>query len=365
MDLTRCFFSRHALACALLLSTTTHAQAQTPDLDTVKDLASVNVTANKMEQSLLDVPTSITVINAIELEEKGIQSISDLLREIPNLSTEPASGHGDRVSIRGLNSSMFTSSNPVVIYIDGIAYSNRYGFDASLANVERIEVLRGPQGTLYGKDAINIVTRRPDNTLGVRAGVEYGTDAAWFGTFNLSSAVKADTLWWGINGQLSGDDGWIENTWPGMRRKAAPRRERRFNGFMLYEPSNEFSARLSLNTEASTAHALRAMNAPGGTPLSEFSRTGAERTQFDIDPKDISDTDSLALALNWTLPGVAVESVSTWRKYQLDGIYDADFAAAPDWLGLTQFTHTINKTLAQELRASSRNSETVHWVSGK
>jgi len=358
------------LACALALSTAAHAEntAEDPDLDAVKDLARVNVTANKMEQSLLDVPASISVIDAVELEEKGIHSISDLLREIPNLTAEPASGHGERVSIRGLNSSMFTNNNPVVIYIDGIPHSNRYGFDASFANVERIEVLRGPQGTLYGKDAIggviNILTRRPDNTLGVHAGLEYGTDAAWFGSFNLSGALKADTLWWGINGQLSGDDGWIENTWPGMRRKADPRRERRFNGFMLYEPGDEFSARLSLNTEAGTTHWLRAMSAPGGTPLSEFSRSGAERTQIDVDSKDISDTDSLALALNWTLPGVVVESVSTYRKYQLNGIFDADFAVDPDWLGLTQFHFSTQRTLTQELRASSRDSEAVRWVAG-
>jgi len=369
MDLTRCFPSRHALACALVLSSTSHAAAEDPVLDPVKDLASVNVTANKMEQSLLDVPASISVIDAAELEEKGIHSISDLLREIPNLTpVAGTSGHGTGANIRGVNTSMFSNSNPVVIYIDGIAHSSRYGFDVSFANVERIEILRGPQGTLYGKDAIggviNIITRRPDNTPSVRAGVEYATDAAWFGSFNLNGALKPDTLWWSINGQLSGEDGWIENEYPGMRRKAAPRRERRFNGFMLYAPNERFSVRLSLNTETGVIHWLHAMSAPGGTPLSDFSRAGARRARFDIDAKDATDADSLALALNWALPGVVVESVSTWRKYQLDGIYDADFGVNPDYLGLTQFNSTTTRTLAQELRASSRNREGLRWVAG-
>jgi len=367
MDLIRSFASRHIVACVLLLSAAAHAED--PDLDAVKDLASVSVSANKMEQALLDVPASISVIDAAVLDEKGIQSIPDLLREIPNLTAVAGtSGHGTGANIRGINTSMFTNSNPVMIYIDGIAHSNRYGFDASFANVERVEVLRGPQGTLYGKDAIggviNIVTRRPDNTLSMRAGMEYGSDAARFASFNLNGAVKADMLWWGINGQWSGDDGWIQNEYPGMRRKADPRRERRFNGFMLYQPDERFSARLSLNTEATTIHWLHAMSAPGGTPLSGFSRAGAARARFDVDAKDNSEADSAALALNWILPGLAVESVSTCRKYQLDGIYDADFAATPDYLGLTQFNATTNKTLAQELRASSRNTEGLRWVTG-
>jgi len=370
MPFIGCISPARALVCALLLSAVcVDAAAEDPVLDPVKDLASVNVSANKMEQSLLDVPASISVIDAAELEEKGIQSISDLLREIPNLTpVAGTSGHGTGANIRGINTSMFTNSNPVVIYIDGIAHSSRYGFDASFANVERVEVLRGPQGTLYGKDAIggvvNIVTRRPENTLGLRAGVEYGTDAAWFSSFNLSGAVKPGILWWGINGQLSGDDGWIENTWPGMRRKADPRRERRFNGFMLYAPDERFSARLSLNTEAGVIHWLHAMSAPGGTPLSDFSRAGARRARFDVDAKDATDADALALALNWTLPGVVVESVSTWRKYQLDGVYDADFDVNPDYLGLTQFNSTTTRTLAQELRASSRNREGLRWIAG-
>jgi iron complex outermembrane receptor protein len=64
---------------------------------------------------------------------------------------------------------MFTNNNPVVIYIDGVPIISRYGFDASLAYVERVEVLRGPQGAIYGKDAIggviNIVTKTPNTAV--------------------------------------------------------------------------------------------------------------------------------------------------------------------------------------------------------
>jgi iron complex outermembrane receptor protein len=67
--------------------------------------------------------------------------------------------HDNSVNFRGLNAAMFTGGNPVVIYIDGVPCIDRFTFDASLADAERVEVLRGPQGTIYGKDAIGAVIK--------------------------------------------------------------------------------------------------------------------------------------------------------------------------------------------------------------
>ena len=74
---------------------------------------------------------------------------------------------------------MFTENNPVVIYVNNISVTSSYGFDFSLVNIERIEVLRGPQGTLYGRDAIgavvNIVTKEPDTRWHGKINTEYGS----------------------------------------------------------------------------------------------------------------------------------------------------------------------------------------------
>jgi len=346
------------------------AQPNTPvaEEDAVADLAAVKVTANKVEQNLLDVPASISVMDALQLEEKGIQSVQELLHEIPNVHAEESLGHGTHVNIRGLNNSTYTNNNPVVIYIDGIAHSSAYGFDASLANVERVEVLRGAQGALYGKDAIggvvNIVTKRPDNDVALRAAAEYGNDNTRFGSFNISSAIVPNTVWWGVNGQLSGEDGWVENTWPGMKRKADPQRAHRFNSFVLYEPHERFSARLTLNKEATQRHWYPAVKVPDGVPLSHFSRADAKRVQYDVDSGESSDTDSVALALGWTLGGIKLKSVTAYRDYWQDGIYDSGFDVAPEYMGLTQFDRNTNKTLSQELRASSSNTTGLRWVAG-
>ena len=171
-------------------------------------LGDITVTANKMEEDLQKVPQSVTVISEAELEEKGIRNVIDVIREIPNMSGVTTGHHGSPVSFRGLNPSMFTNNNPVVVYIDGVPQSGKESFDASLANAERVEVLRGPQGSIYGKDAIgaviNIVTKKPENEWAGKIGAEYGSYNHMRGVFNAGGALLQDKLFLGINGQYRG-----------------------------------------------------------------------------------------------------------------------------------------------------------------
>ena len=212
------------------------------DAETEKpvELGTVTVTANKMEEDIKDVPQSITVIDEYVLEEKGIKNVADVINEVPNMAL--SHNHGNQVNFRGLNASMFTNNNPVVIYIDGVPLSDRYEFDASLANVKRIEVLRGPQGTLYGKDAIggviNIVTKDPGNALQGKAGAEYGSFNFMRGVFNGSGPLIKDSLYLDINGQYQRDDGWIENTHDGMDEDANEKEDRRIGGYLLCTPTD-------------------------------------------------------------------------------------------------------------------------------
>ena len=102
-----------------------------------------------------------------ELEEKRIVDIKGVINEIPNMNLNKTATGTLSASFRGLTGSAFTQSNPVVIYIDGVPYYDNQDYNPSLLNVEQIEVLRGPQGTLYGKDSqggvINIITKTPTN----------------------------------------------------------------------------------------------------------------------------------------------------------------------------------------------------------
>lgn len=327
----------------------------------------ITVTANKMEEDLTKVPQSITVIDAVMLDEKGIKNVPDLIREIPNV-TASASPHGNNVNFRGLNPSMFTANNPVVIYIDGIAHSGSYGFDASLANVERVEVLRGPQGTLYGKDAIgaviNIVTKKPDNDWHGKVGAEYGTENHMRGVFNTNGALLDDKIFLGLNGQYEHSDGWIENDNANRDEDFNRENDRRVNLNLTATPTDKFTARLSVINEFTQDYGIDGYGLPSGTDLDDFSRDDAEHVDMDQHTQLSMETNAQSLGLTYDFGPVALNSVTTHKLLNVDSVYDADFGHVAAYNGLTQFDETDVRTWTQELRLSSTNEDGIRWVGG-
>ena len=128
----------------------------------------VIVTAQKREQSIYDVPVAISAFTAETIEKQGITNLTDIGKFVPNLNvTEFSAGHTSSANpfIRGigLQDHLITTDPGVGVYVDGVYLGRQVGQNWSLANIERVEVLRGPQGTLYGRNsiggAINIITR--------------------------------------------------------------------------------------------------------------------------------------------------------------------------------------------------------------
>lgn len=333
---------------------------------TETELQGVTVTANKIEENINDVPQAITVIDSFDLEEKGIQNVKDIIHEIPNMSTTPMGGN--EVGFRGLTTSTFTNNNPVVIYIDGVATTNYVGFDASMANVERVEVLRGPQGTLYGKDAIgaviNIVTREPSNSWHGKLNTELGSRNHNFASFNSSGALIKDKLFVGINGQIQQEDGWIENTYPNVQKNANAQDKRKLGAHLLYKPTDRLKAKLNIAHETNENGWGDKYAAPAGTNLSEFNRDDAEKIARDIETLEETTINSQSLSLDYEADLFNIQSTTVHKKYEMDGIYDADSGIDPHYMGLTMFNYADTDTLSQELRFSSKNSIGFRWVGG-
>ena len=144
----------------------------------------VIVTAQKREQSIYDVPVAISAFNADTIEKQGITDLTDLGKFVPNLNvTGFSAGHTSSANpfIRGigLQDHLITTDPGVGVYVDGVYLGRQVGQNWSLANIERIEVLRGPQGTLYGRNsiggAINIITRKPGDEDGGRVSLTAGS----------------------------------------------------------------------------------------------------------------------------------------------------------------------------------------------
>ena len=144
----------------------------------------VIVTATKREESIYEVPIAISAFTAATIEKQGITNLVDIGKFVPNLNvTGFSAGHTSSVNafIRGigLQDHLITTDPGVGVYVDGVYLGRQVGQNWSLANIERVEVLRGPQGTLYGRNsiggAINIITRKPGDEQGGQFRVSAGS----------------------------------------------------------------------------------------------------------------------------------------------------------------------------------------------
>lgn len=144
----------------------------------------VIVTAQKRAQDIYDVPVAISAFSAATIEKQGVGDLTDIGKFVPNLNvTGFSAGHTSSANpfIRGigLQDHLITTEPGVGVYVDGVYLGRQVGQNWSLANIERVEVLRGPQGTLYGRNsiggAINIITRKPGDEEGGRASLMAGS----------------------------------------------------------------------------------------------------------------------------------------------------------------------------------------------
>ena len=181
------------------------------------------VTAQRREQTLLDVPVSATVLTAERLEEKNAQSALDYLKETPNVSFSQGGRNGAReivISIRGISDlkggEKVSTQSAFTTFVDEFSVGTLASSQANpnIYDVEAVEVLRGPQGIFFGRNseagAINIRTKRPTGELGGRFDVGYGR----FNTFELAGVANvpvSDTLWTRFSAQATKTDSYFKN----------------------------------------------------------------------------------------------------------------------------------------------------------
>lgn len=175
----------------------------------------ITVTATRREESIYDVPVAMSAFSAATIEKQGITDLVDIGKFVPNLNvTSFSAGHTSSANpfIRGigLQDHLITTDPGVSVYVDGVYLGRQVGQNWSLTNIERIEVLRGPQGTLYGRNsiggAINIITKAPGAEDGGRVGLQVGSrgraNVDFYSDMNLT-----DTLAVSVTGAFKHRDG--------------------------------------------------------------------------------------------------------------------------------------------------------------
>lgn len=215
-------------ACTLLYGcmATNFAVAKEP-AGTTAHIDEVIVTAQHREENVQSVPVAISSFTNDDIAKLKLDSVESLASVTPNLTLVPqASGNTTfAVSMRGLSStdSVITADSPVGIYVDGVVISKMAGGVFDFIDLERVEVLRGPQGTLYGRNtpagAINLITKKPSGTFGFNAGVGFGN----FNQREVKLGVDTPSLELGGLGSVSARvsmryldrEGWVTNTTTG------------------------------------------------------------------------------------------------------------------------------------------------------
>ena len=320
-------------------------------------LDEIIVTAQKREQRLQDVPISISAVSSAALEKLNIQDIGDLYGRIPSLyftsnsAETPRTGDSASPSIRGI---IKRSNDPTVgVYIDDI-YQPNLGFDMDFLDLERLEVLRGPQGTLFGRNtlagAMRLVTRKPSDDLRGKLVVE----SAEFGTFSAKAHVSgpliSDKLTAGLTVQTQTTDGYIKNT---------TRRSHQLDG-------EAKSARLSFNfTPTETLDALFSADytdSDRGITYGVNPGCNCYVVDSDLDGRVDAENYGFSLTVNWELPNITVTSATGYRNINTFTDYDSDGAGL--LRGNRQTLLDEAEFISEELRFASNNDGNVNWVVG-
>ena len=386
---------------AVLLATSAPVMAQTTEgsgTDSAQTrsgkLDEIVVTARRREENVQSTPIAVSAFGAEALEERNMQSSSDLTNFVPNVqfdnaASESGGGASSQISIRGIGQTDYvvTVEPGVGVYMDGVYVGKSMGSLLDTVDIERIEVLRGPQGTLFGKNtiggAIQLFSKRPTSTL--EAGAELTT-----GSYNrldakgYISGPLADTVRLRLSGAYQSRDGFVKRTTP----DGEPTGERqgnmnRLSGRLVLEAdlSDNLMATLALdatrireqtpgsillkaNDEDGLPY-LFALGVPGGVCLPEagdsrFNNPYCYNSQYvtDLDSKrtatsgpNQSDTDVKggSIVLDWSGGAVDLKSITAYRDVQVD--IGQDLYSSPYFFGTIE--QDIDWTqFSQEFQAS-------------
>jgi outer membrane receptor protein involved in Fe transport len=333
-------------------------------------LEEIIVTAQKREQSLQDVPIAISALSGDALRSAVVNDIFDLRAAVPALevrAVDPPS-QGTAFALRGLGTSVFNMGfePTVATFLDGV-YRSRSGLLAStdLVDMERIEVLKGPQGTLFGKNTsggvVTLYTHKPDleKTAGsVDLSYEEYNRVRANGMVNLPLSSTAALR---LTGSWAKGDGWLDNVVTGKEIADLDRYSLR--GQLLLVPTDDLSIRVIADyaeLDEACCTALRYENDPRsgafngpiagsiGSQVIDPANIEDYKVDLNIDPRLKAKDKGLSAEINWDFGAAALTSISAWRDYQDSNFKDNDFTGV-DTLLSNQNLPKVS-LLSQELR---------------
>ena len=321
-----------------------HAQSAPAAEDATNDDANIIiVTAQKREQNLQEVPVSINVITAESIENYDVKSFEDVARVSPSLSVDTGDApNGNVIRMRGIGTAAFSISaeSSVAVIIDEVPLMLTAQAFGNLDDVERVEVLKGPQGTLFGKNAsagvVNVVTQAPTDTLTGKINLRATTDKEYKGAVSLSGPL-GDNLGFRVNGYYLDREGYITNLFDGSKLGGDEAWGVRTK--LAFAPSDAFDVALIADIsrrEASNASPFTALRL--NDPFRELIVASPDNLTVQNDTENFfkTETDMFVGKFNYDFGGVILSSIGSYQRYQLNSVNDLDASVQ---------THTPNPFL--------------------
>lgn len=221
------------------------------DTNASRGLAEIVVTARKKDESLIDVPLAVTALDAEALEAKGIEDLNDVASFSPGFTNQTQSvGRNDRgfsqFVIRGVvPNSALPQRQSVTIFVDGAPVTG--GTVAGVTDIERVEVVKGPQSAFFGKStfggAVNIITRAPSYDWGGRAAISYERFNSFDATGSIEGPIVEGRLAFRLSGRAYHTDGQYEDS-VNTGERLGERDTKSISLSLLAEPTDNLSIRL-------------------------------------------------------------------------------------------------------------------------
>jgi iron complex outermembrane receptor protein len=348
-------------------------------------LAPVTVTAERRAENIKDVPSSVSTISGETLDvlNAGGEDVRFLSGRVPSLNIESSFGRAfPRFYIRGYGNTDFrlNASQPVSLIVDDVVQENPILKGFPIFDTEKVEVLAGPQGTLFGRNTPAGVVKFDSVAPGRKAGGYFNGSVGSFNSVNLEGAytMPLSEQWStrvSVQSQHRGD--WVKNTFAaGPTQDLEGYDDNALRAQMLYQPSRDFSALFNLHA--------RDLDGSARLFRANIIQKGTNNLVDGFDPKTISidgkneqhvNTGGGSLRMKWALDGVTlhsitgIETVHSFSRGDIDGGYGAVFAP-PSGPGLIPFPSETadamkgHRQLTQEFRAESTAPGPLKWQGG-
>jgi outer membrane receptor protein involved in Fe transport len=360
------------------------AQEQADDAPAVADTSEIIVTARGREQSLQDVSVAVSVVSGEALERADLRSLQDVTARLPNVRINNGT-NTDVLVVRGVGSGANVGFEQAVgTFVDGVYRGRSRATRASLFDLDRVEVLRGPQTTFFGQNAVagalNIITRKPGGTFAANASALYEIE---HGEYALEAGITtpvSDTLSVRVAGRLSGMDGFVENVT--LDRDGPRMRDAIGRVSVRFEPTDNFTSDLRFDIARLRSRDAFPGEIVGCPPPAAFGGAGfacgqllanpaAESTFnfqaagresfFNYDYTEVAWTNSLEL------DGITLTSITAYFEHENDA--KIQLIPTPNiGFGGSGVLPTRNledyQQFSQEIRLQSDTGNTIDWMVG-